>query len=145
MKVGKFITLSAIVLTVAILSQSFKTASQRPEKKLKNIKAFPSSMTYEQVDHEMDKFKAALNVKCNYCHAQTKESAPKLDMASDDNPKKEIARSMIRMTMDMNQKYMSTIPHSDTTNIQQITCNTCHRGQTKPGVDNALTNNLISH
>ena len=100
--------------------------------KLKNIKAFPASMTYRQVDHEMDIFKVALGVKCNYCHAQTAQSAPKLDMASDDNPKKEIARSMIRMTREMNEKYMSTIAHADTATVQQVTCNSCHRGQAKP-------------
>ena len=135
MKSSKFLILSVLIIAVAFLSQSFQTAPQRPPKTLKNIKAFPATMTYEQVDHAMDKFKADLGVKCNYCHAQTKESAPRLDMASDDNPKKEIARSMIRMTMEMNQKYMSTIPHSDTATIQAITCNTCHRGLSKPAAE----------
>lgn len=130
MKNARYLVVSFLVIVVALLSQSFRTATSDPV--LKNIKAFPATMTYRQVDHEMDIFKVALGVKCNYCHAQTAQSAPKLDMASDDNPKKEIARSMIRMTREMNEKYMSTIAHSDTATIQQVTCNTCHRGAAKP-------------
>jgi cytochrome c5 len=134
MQKNKLFVIGAMVVAVALLSQSFQNP-QQPPKKLKNIKAFPASMSYKEVDHEMDKFKVALGVKCNYCHAQTKESAPKLDMANDDNPKKEIARSMIKMTIEMNEKYMSTIAHADTATIQQVTCNTCHRGQAKPTVE----------
>lgn len=128
----KFIIVSVIVLAIAFLSQSFQNVQPRPPKKLKNIKAFPATMTYNEVDHQMDEFKVDLGVKCNYCHAPSKTEAPKLDMSLDDNPKKEIARSMIRMTIEMNQKYMSTLPHGDTTAVQTITCNTCHRGAAKP-------------
>ena len=132
MKNNKFLVLGLLVLIVALASQSFSYKKQGPPGKLKNIKAFPATMTYKEVDHEMDIFKVALGVKCNYCHAQTKESAPRLDMANDDNPRKEIARDMIRMTRDLNEKYMSSLPHSDTTTVQVITCNTCHRGAAKP-------------
>ena len=129
MKNKKYYVVCTLVVLVAFLSQSFKAMSPDPE--LKNIKAFPSTMTYKQVDHEMDVFKVALGVKCNYCHVQTPPGAPR-DLASDANPKKEIARAMIRMTRDMNEKYMSTISHADTATIQAITCNTCHRGAAKP-------------
>lgn len=132
MKNKKFIVLSLLVLVVAFASQSFSYVNQRPPKVLKNIKAFPSTMTYNEVDHEMDIFKVALGVKCNYCHAQTKESAPRLDMSSDDNPTKEIARDMIRMTRDLNEKYMSKLAHNNKEPLQTITCNTCHRGAAKP-------------
>jgi len=128
----KFVIVSLIVVTIAFLSQSFQNVQPRPPKKLKNIKAFPATMTYNEVDHQMDEFKVDLGVKCNYCHAPSKTEAPKLDMSLDDNPKKEIARNMIRMTLEMNQKYMSTLPHGDTTAVQTITCNTCHRGAAKP-------------
>jgi hypothetical protein len=125
----KYFVVCLLVVGVAFLSQSFKAMPPDPE--LKNIKAFPSTMTYRQVDHEMDVFKVALGVKCNYCHVQTPPGTPR-DLASDANPKKEIARAMIRMTRDMNEKYMSTIAHADTASIQSITCNTCHRGAAKP-------------
>jgi cytochrome c5 len=132
MRSKKTIVLSLLVLIVAFASQSFSYTLQNPPKTLKNIKAFPASMTYKEVDHEMDVFKVALGVKCNYCHAQTKESAPRLDMACDDNPRKEIARDMIRMTRELNEKYMSKLTHTDGSTTQVVTCNTCHRGATKP-------------
>ena len=56
----------------------------------------------------MDQFKVDLGVKCNYCHAPSKENPKKLDMASDANPKKDISRDMMRMTAEMNKKYIVT-------------------------------------
>jgi len=41
---------------------------------------------------------------------------------------------MMRMTNEMNQKYIANIPHSDTAKVQLVTCATCHRGQPKPAV-----------
>lgn len=125
----KTFTISVLVSFVAITILAFV---QPQPKKLKNIKVFPSTATYREVDEAMDQFKVDLGVKCVYCHAPSKENNRKLDMASDDNPKKEITRNMMRMTEEMNKKYMSTIPHNDTTKIQLVTCNTCHRGAAKP-------------
>ena len=132
-----WLVLSFLVIVIAIGSQSFQYVAPNfqqgpPERKLQNVKAYPSTMTFKQVDHEMDKFKGYLNVKCNYCHAPSKTNPQKLDMASDENPMKEVARNMIRMTIDMNEKYISKIPHNDTTTVQLITCGTCHKGTTKP-------------
>ena len=99
--------LLVITIAGALVVQSFNI--QQQPKKLKNIKAFPATATYEEVDHAMDEFKVDLGVKCNYCHAPEKDNPRRMDMPSDDNPKKEIARSMIRMTEEMNKKYIATI------------------------------------
>lgn len=125
--------LLAITIAGALITQSFNVQQQQP-KKLKNIKVFPATATFQEVDHAMDQFKVDLGVKCNYCHAPEKDNPRKMDMSSDDNPKKDIARNMIRMTEELNKKYISTINHaeSDTAKIQQVTCNTCHRGAPKP-------------
>ncbi len=120
-----------LVCTIAIITISFKPIQPEP-KKLKNIKVFPATATYREVDHAMDQFKVDLGVKCNYCHAPSKENPKKLDMASDANPKKDISRDMMRMTAEMNKKYIATIPHVDSIKVQLITCNTCHRGSAKP-------------
>lgn len=125
--------LLVITIAGALITQSFNIRQQQP-KKLKNIKVFPATATFQEVDHAMDQFKVDLGVRCNYCHAPEKDNPKKMDMSSDDNPKKDIARNMIRMTEEMNKKYISTINHaeSDTAKIQQVTCNTCHRGAPKP-------------
>lgn len=62
-------------------------------------------------------FTRALGVECSYCHVGR-------NFASDDNPKKPIARDMIRMAMDINAKN----PVVDA----KVTCYTCHRGATEP-------------
>lgn len=125
--------LLGLTLMGTLVTQSFNVQQQQA-KKLKNIKVFPASATYEQVDHAMDQFKVDLGVKCNYCHAPDKDNPKKNDLPSDDNPKKDIARQMMRMTEDMNKKYIATIKHTeqDTAMIQLVTCNTCHRGVPKP-------------
>lgn len=124
-----------LILTIgtALLVQSFSYHQPQP-KKLKNIKVFPVTATFQEVDHAMDQYKVDLGVKCNYCHAPEKDNPRKMDMASDANPVKEIARDMIRMTDEMNKKYIANIKHvqGDTSNIQLVTCNTCHRGVPKP-------------
>jgi len=129
----KVTILLGLTIVGAILTQSFNLPQQQP-KKLKNIKVFPATATFDEVDHAMDQFKVDLGVKCNYCHAPEKDNPRKMDMASDANPNKDIARDMMRMTDEMNKKYIATIKHteSDTTKLQLITCNTCHRGAPKP-------------
>ena len=125
--------LLGLTIAGALIIQSFNVQQQQP-RKLKNIKVFPATATYEEVDHAMDQYKVDLGVKCNYCHAPEKDNPRKNDMPSDANPKKDIARDMIRMTDEMNKKYIATIKHTeqDTAKIQLVTCNTCHRGVPKP-------------
>ena len=125
--------LLALTVAGALISQSFNIQQPKP-KKLTNIKVFPSTATFDEIDHAMDQFKVDLVVKCNYCHAPEKDNPRKMDMASDANPNKDIARDMIRMTEEMNKKYIATIKHteSDTSKLQLVTCNTCHRGAPKP-------------
>jgi len=127
----KMLIVTVLSCLTAVTILSFRPDQQEP-KKLKNIKVFPADFTYQQVDHAMDEFKTDLGVKCGYCHAPSKDNPRKMDMASDANPKKDIARDMMRMTMEMNKKYIAAIPHADTTKVQLITCNTCHRGAGKP-------------
>ncbi len=106
LKNKKTTLLLALTVMTALLVQSFSFQQPQP-KKLKNIKVFPATATFQEVDHAMDQFKVDLGVKCNYCHAPEKGNPRKMDMPSDANPKKEIARDMIRMTDEMNEKIYS--------------------------------------
>jgi hypothetical protein len=65
----------------------------------------------------MGAFRAALGVQCTYCHVRG-------DFASDDNPKKNIARNMLRIAADVNSSFPDGKRH--------VTCYTCHRGEAKP-------------
>ena len=64
----------------------------------------------------MPAFAMALGVKCDFCHVQ--------DRASDENPKKLMARTMLGMVHDINAKF----PEGKT----YVTCYTCHRGKNIP-------------
>jgi hypothetical protein len=69
------------------------------------------------VEQIMRTFAGGLGVQCNYCHMQE-------NFASDDNPKKEVARRMIRMIQKINAEFPDGKMH--------VSCYTCHRGETEP-------------
>jgi hypothetical protein len=71
-----------------------------------------------EVRQIMRTFTAGLGVQCAYCHMGN-------NFASDENPKKEVARHMIQMAMDINSKNF-------TDGKMHVTCYTCHRGEAEP-------------
>ncbi len=70
-----------------------------------------------EVRQIMRTFTAGLGVQCVYCHVQG-------NFASDENPKKEVARHMIEMSQKLNAQFSDGKMH--------VTCYTCHRGETEP-------------
>ncbi len=81
-----------------------------PPKNLKVLKP-------DEVQPIMRAMRASLGVQCTYCHMPP-------DMASDDNPKKIIARHMMEMVNDLNAKFPDGKVH--------VSCYTCHRGAVMP-------------
>lgn len=73
--------------------------------------------TREEAEQIMRTFAAGLGVQCNYCHVQD-------NLASDANPKKEVARRMIKMIQKINADFPDGKLH--------VSCYTCHRGETEP-------------
>jgi Photosynthetic reaction centre cytochrome C subunit len=80
----------------------------------KNLKVLDPSVNIRQV---MATFTTGLGVQCTFCHMLP-------DFASDENPKKEIARHMISMTKEINAKFPDGKDH--------VACYTCHRGANMP-------------
>lgn len=80
----------------------------------KNLKV----LTAEEYGPLMRTYTAALGVQCTYCHA------PGGNFASDENPHKDVARTMITMVKEMNSKYLA--------GKKEVTCYTCHRGAEEP-------------
>jgi hypothetical protein len=124
-------------LTVAMISMFVLVgiaATKPPEEhKFKNLKILPKKISMEDLDKVMDTFKAALGVKCNFCHAPSKDSANHhLDFASDDKPEKNIARKMMKMTNKINKKYFSYNKNEQGMAIPTVECMTCHRGSEHP-------------
>lgn len=73
--------------------------------------------TREEAEQIMRTFASGLGVQCNYCHVQD-------SFASDENPKKEVARRMIKMIQKINADFPDGKMH--------VSCYTCHRGETEP-------------
>jgi hypothetical protein len=97
---------------------------------IRNLKVLPKDISSDSLERVMDDFTVALNVDCRFCHASKDPTEPKkLNYASDANPLKEITRTMLRMTNEINGRYMKTLPGNE---VQLVTCNTCHRGQPVP-------------
>ena len=74
-------------------------------------------LTAPEFEIEMQQMTVALGVNCGFCHVRG-------NFASEENPHKAIARRMLEMTGQINQRFF---PGSRT-----VTCFTCHQGEQKP-------------
>ncbi|HTR30248.1 MAG TPA: c-type cytochrome [Puia sp.] len=125
------------IAVVAVLSTltgigilAMRPADDPPKR---NLKVLPKNISNEDLDKVMDGFKAALGVKCNFCHAPSADTSNHhLDFASDAKPEKNIARHMFRMTAKINKKYFSFNKDANGAVIPMISCVTCHRGSPHP-------------
>lgn len=79
---------------------------------------------------DMQAISRALGVECNYCHARGQSDAS-LNFASEENPKKDIARQMIAMTRDLNVRVQAASGKS-AAQATKVHCLTCHRGTPVP-------------
>jgi len=128
------LTLTALMV-VGMAATRPSTPADRPldDKPKRNLKILPKDISDEDLDKVMDSWKAALGVKCNFCHAPSKDSTShKLDFSSDAKPEKEIARHMFKMTAKINKKYFSFNKNEQGAVMPAISCITCHRGNAHP-------------
>ena len=92
-------------------------------------KFFPKTSPATKVVKIMHKYEADLGVECEYCHARNPETK-RNDFPSDANPVKDKARMMIKMTDEINTRYLTQLPDHKSTD--PVTCGTCHRGMAHP-------------
>jgi Photosynthetic reaction centre cytochrome C subunit len=97
----------------------------------KNLQVLPKNITKDSLDKIMDGFNRSLGVDCKNCHVYNKELY-RMDFDKDDKPEKEIARNMLRMTMDINNNYFQFNETATKEEMQAVTCYTCHRGEQIP-------------
>ncbi|HMR83395.1 MAG TPA: c-type cytochrome [Niabella sp.] len=101
--------------------------------KQRNLKVLPADISDEKLDSLMLTYNKGLGVTCDFCHVQeVKSGDTTLNFASDDNPVKEEARRMIRLTIDINQKYFNYNSKIHPAYLTRISCNTCHKGNAYP-------------
>jgi Photosynthetic reaction centre cytochrome C subunit len=109
-------------------------APHEPMPKPVNLHVLPKDTSPEQLIKIMKSFTQQLGVECEFCHTQ--DAATKhINFASDEKPEKNVARTMISMTQEINARYLSTVHDPDATPAQkEVTCGTCHRGHNMPQV-----------
>jgi hypothetical protein len=122
-----------VLIAMAIVVIAGIAAVPSPPNDYKNLKVLPKDISTKDLSRIMiDEFEDGLGVSCGFCHAEEKDSH-KLDYASDEKPEKEIARLMMKMTLDVNEKYFQVTHPLIGDSVLSITCMTCHKGQPRPG------------
>lgn len=128
------LTLTALMIVAMAATRPSNAAHPPADSKPKrNLKVLPKDISHEDLDKVMDSWKAALGVKCNFCHAPSADSTShRLDFASDAKPEKQMAREMFKMTAKINKKYFHDNKNEQGMMVPTISCMTCHRGNPHP-------------
>lgn len=126
-----FFAMIAVLGTLYSFTTASITPYSGPEKgKWQNLKVLPQDISEDSLYGLMHEYERALGVKCAFCHAPRKDGKIS-DFASDKLVQKEIARGMIVMTDEINEKYFE--PHRDAKyNLTAVRCVLCHRGTHNP-------------
>lgn len=101
-----------------------------PPASFTNLQVLPATRSTGEVIGAMKTMTQALGVRCQYCHVG-EEGMPldRFDFVSDENPKKGVARLMMRMVRGLNEDLATALPAGER---DRVTCYTCHRGQPRP-------------
>ena len=116
---------TCVVLFAVIFAAVLPAAAQQQmegktvEQIYKNIKVLTGTPA-NQMNVSMHVIVGQLGVDCVYCHVDHDPA----HFASDENPRKEVARRMMQMMIDLNKNAFG--------GRQVISCYTCHQGHPKP-------------
>lgn len=114
--------LAALCLVLILPSTTLAQESVEYE----NLQLLDSSMPRREMSDLMKSWARALDVRCEFCHVGNDVDG--FDYALDDKKHKLQAREMLRMTLDINKKYLAEFGGHGL----QVTCATCHRGRAEP-------------
>jgi hypothetical protein len=120
-QVARFcVVVLSIALPVVVSSQE-----NRPPRLPENVKVL-TELQGPALRAEMQRFNAALGVKCDHCHVQG-------NFASDEKSPKRVARRMLEMTRALNtQHFAKHVPAEGESALGRVTCYTCHQGALAP-------------
>ena len=124
-------TFTILVFLLSITTLNIVARNKKTDNNFKNLQVYPKDISEERLDADMHLFSRSLGVKCGYCHLKTDD---KWDFASDSLHKKEEARSMMRMTNELNEKYFGADLKTAKPTDLAMNCFTCHRGEEHPVV-----------
>ena len=116
------VAVSLIVVSSFSMSPTVEVSAQQEDKPVeqvqKNIQVL-TGLPSSQLLPVMHFMRTSLGVRCDYCHI-----AENNKYWMDDKPAKQTARRMLRMVSEINKANFGGRP--------VVTCNSCHRGSTKP-------------
>src|SRR5580704_839389 len=121
-RVATWSALATVVVLLIVVAnaqsgnQAPNSAPKTTEQAFKNIRVL-KGLPADQLIPSMQFITAALGVECGFCHV---EGA----FDKDDKETKQTARKMIQMMMVINEDNFD--------GHRVVTCNTCHRGNSKP-------------
>src|SRR3989339_1913411 len=95
--------ISFMILALVLFGGTVSKAQFSKDQKPKNLKVLPPNIEGEELKRIMQGFTAALGVKCNFCHDDSKAAdfGP-MDYSSDVKKEKQVARTMITMVNNIN-------------------------------------------
>jgi hypothetical protein len=111
-----FACLFGVASVLARTSQTQTNQKKTAEQEYKNIQVL-KGMPADQMDRVMALMSGSLGVKCNFCHATDQYE-------KDDKKEKQTARTMIKMMLGINKDMFN--------GRNEVTCYTCHNGQSHP-------------
>jgi hypothetical protein len=123
-----------IILLFAGLVMAGCVATRANKKKgeFLNLEVLPKDISSKALSRIMvDDFSDGIGASCGFCHAENKNTH-KLDYASDENPLKEAARSMMKMTLKINKQFFHVKQPLIGDSVLVVTCISCHRGNPFP-------------
>ena len=122
-----------LVAACAAISQQKSQAAVADNLEFHNLKVLPRNITHDELIATMRSFARSLGTRCEHCHVQNPAgSKEEFDFASDAKPEKNVARTMILMTRDINRNYISKVPAERSDAAANVSCYTCHRGHVRP-------------
>jgi len=127
------------IAVLALLAILGCTTSQQPapqaaaaKSEFKNLQVLPKDIPREQLLATMRGFTRGLGVRCNHCHVViATEPKEELDFHLDTKEEKQNARTMLRMTREINRTWIARVDPESATK-PQVSCWTCHRGKPEP-------------
>lgn len=126
------IAVTIMLFAGSVMAGCVATRAGEKKPEFKNLKVLPKDISSKELSRIMvDNFSDGIGASCKFCHSEDKNTG-KLDYASDENPMKEAARSMMKMTLNLNRQYFHIKQPKISDSVLVVTCTTCHRGNPFP-------------
>ncbi|KAA3635095.1 MAG: c-type cytochrome [Calditrichaeota bacterium] len=133
LKIPAIIVFSFATIGALFVSPSFAQDEKTTE--FDNLQVIDKNIKRPELIGKMKKITQALGVRCTFCHIREEsEGRSQFNFASDSLTHKEIARSMMIMTADINKSHIAKLATAE--HSPEVTCFTCHHGYKEPVVLN---------